>query len=123
MKNIHQTILASVATLCIGLMIGILIGRFGLSPSVQLSTYDQIAINIPTTTAPHEFETTGKININTASAHELTMLPGIGKSGAENIIAYRLHYGQFMKIEDITNVKGISKERFENIKEYITVGG
>jgi len=123
MKNIEQTILACAATLCVGLMIGILIGRFGLSPSVQLSTYDQIAQDIPDPSAPRIYDTTGKININTASANELTMIPGIGKIGAENIVAYRSRYGPFMKIDDIINVKGISEDRFEKIKQYITVGG
>lgn len=123
MKNIEQTILSCVAVLCFGLMVGIFIGRFGVSPSAQLSTYDQISVNLPTQTAPYKFDTTGKININTASAEELTMIPGIGATSAENIVAHRLRYGPFLKIEDITKVKGIGAGRFEGMKEYITVGG
>ena len=123
MENIERTILACAATLFVGLMLGILIGRFGLSPSVQLSTYDQITQDIPKATSPRITDETGKININTATADELTMLPGIGKTSAENIVAYRLRYGPFMKIEDLAKVKGISQNRIEKIKEYITVGG
>ena len=123
MKNIGQTILPCIAALCFGLMLGILIGRFGVSPSAKLSTYDRISQDLPAETAPYRFETAGKININTASVDELTMIPGIGITNAENIVAYRLRYGPFLKIEDITKVKGIGTGRFENIKEYITVGG
>lgn len=123
MKNIENIILSCVAVLCFGLLIGIFIGRFGGSPSIQLSTYDQISENLPTQTAAYISSTTGKININTASAEELTMIPGIGETSADNIVAYRLRYGPFLKIEDITNVKGIGAGRFEKMKEYITVGG
>ena len=123
MKNIEQIVLPCIAALCLGLMVGILIGRFGAPSSVQLSTYDKISENIPTQTAPYRFESAGKININTASKEELTMIPGIGATNAENIVAYRLRYGPFLKIEDITKIKGIGTGRFENIKDYITVGG
>lgn len=123
MKNIEQTILLSVAALCLGLLLGILIGKIGNSPSVRLSTYDQIAEDLPTQSAPYRFDTAGKININTASTEELTMIPGIGKTSAASIVAYRLRYGPFLKIEDITKVDGIGTSRFEKIKEYITVGG
>lgn len=58
------------------------------------------------------------ININTAEKDELTELPGIGESTADKIIAYRKEKG-FKKREDIMNVKGIGKKKYEKLKNYI----
>lgn len=122
MKNIEQTVLLCTAVLCTGLMIGIFIGRFGVSDSVRLSSYDRICASEPQQTMSYKSDTVGKININFATADELTMLPGIGKTYAERIVAYRQKFGPFLNIEDLTKVKGIGETRFEAIKEYITVG-
>ena len=48
-----------------------------------------------------------KININTASAEELTQLQGIGQTYAAKIVAYRTEQGPFAAPEDIMKVKGI----------------
>lgn len=64
---------------------------------------------------------TDKININTASKDELKRLKGIGEAIAQNIIDYRNEYGNFDSIEEIINVKGIGKAKFEDIKDHITV--
>jgi competence protein ComEA len=63
----------------------------------------------------------GRININKASALELQALPGIGEVMANDIVAYRNLYGPFKTIEDIMKVPNIKKNRFENIRELITV--
>ncbi len=49
----------------------------------------------------------GKVNINKASATELTAVPGIGASTAQKIVTYRDENGKFKTIEDIKNVSGI----------------
>ncbi len=66
-------------------------------------------------------EFTGIININTATADELCQLPGIGQSIANQIIEYRENAGLFKRIEDIQNVKGIGNEKFNLIKNNITI--
>lgn len=63
----------------------------------------------------------GVININTASAEELTGLPGIGASKAAAIVSYREENGLFSAIEEIKNVSGIGDATFSNIKSMITV--
>ena len=62
-----------------------------------------------------------RININTASAEELTSLSGIGPSRAEDIVAYRESHGAFKTIEDIKSVSGIGQSIFDKIKDRITV--
>ncbi|HXI23028.1 MAG TPA: helix-hairpin-helix domain-containing protein [Pyrinomonadaceae bacterium] len=62
-----------------------------------------------------------RININTASAHELETLPGIGKTLAERIIEHRNKYGPFRKPEHLIIMRGISDKRFQNLRDLITV--
>ncbi len=49
-----------------------------------------------------------KININTARADQLQMLPGIGANLARKIMDYRKQNGPFIALEDIHNVKGLT---------------
>lgn len=62
-----------------------------------------------------------KVNINTASLEELDQLPGIGSAIAQRIIDYRSEHGEFKKVEDIQEVKGIGDAKFNEIKDDITV--
>jgi len=61
------------------------------------------------------------ININTSTADELTVLPGIGPSLAEKIVTYREGHGQFKAIEDIMDVPGIGPAKFDQMKDLIAV--
>jgi len=62
-----------------------------------------------------------KLNINTATQADLEKLPGIGPVLAERIIKYREEHGPFKTIDEIQNVKGIGKKKFETIKDLIAV--
>lgn len=66
-------------------------------------------------------DTSGKVNINTASEQELMTLSGIGESKASQIVAYRTSHGAFQKIEDIMNISGIKEGVFSKIQDFITV--
>lgn len=61
------------------------------------------------------------VNINKATQTELETLAGIGPAMALRIIEHREENGNFEKIEDIKNVKGIGDAKFENIKNNICV--
>ena len=65
--------------------------------------------------------TESRININTATVEELTMLPGIGPSYAQRIVEHREKNGPFKKVEDLLNVRGIGEKTFEKIRERLTV--
>jgi len=61
------------------------------------------------------------VNLNTASAKDLEVLPGVGAKTAERIIAYRQKNGPFKKIEELMNVQGIGEKSFLKLKPQLTV--
>ncbi|MGH2574744.1 MAG: ComEA family DNA-binding protein [Ignavibacteria bacterium] len=79
--------------------------------------------NLSEQTSPNKktFSLHKKININTAYSSDLQALPGIGVITAEKIIAYREASNGFKKIEEIMNVKGIGRKKFEKMKDFISV--
>lgn len=68
-------------------------------------------------------EAVGPVNINTASAEELSALPGIGETLAGRIVAYRTKHGAFSSTEEVQKVSGIGEKIFAEIADRITVGG
>ncbi len=62
-----------------------------------------------------------RIDINTATAEQLTTLSGIGQAKAENIIAYRESSGGFLSVEDLMKVSGIGEGVYERIKDKVKV--
>ena len=63
----------------------------------------------------------GLVNLNTASAEQLTTLRGIGETKAEDILNYREAHGGFRSIEELMQIPGIKERVFEKIKDQITV--
>lgn len=63
-------------------------------------------------------KTTGKVSLNTASAVELTSLPGVGDVTAQRIVEYRASH-RFASIEEIMQVKGIGKAKFAKMQPYL----
>lgn len=61
------------------------------------------------------------ININTATADELTMVKGIGDTKAKNIVAYREEHGPFNSVEELKEVDGIGDALYEQIAGSLTV--
>ncbi|MEQ1644103.1 MAG: helix-hairpin-helix domain-containing protein [Pyrinomonadaceae bacterium] len=62
---------------------------------------------------------TTAININTASVVDLEKLPGIGRKTADTIIAFRNENGPFRRVEHLMLIRGISEERFTELRPYI----
>ncbi len=60
----------------------------------------------------------GAIDFNTATKEELMSIKGIGAKRADAIIKYRENT-PLKSVEDLKNVKGISKKLVEKIKKQI----
>lgn len=65
----------------------------------------------------------GAVNINTADAAQLSMLPRVGEKVAQRIIDYRTEHGPFKKAADLMQVKGFGAKTFELVSPYIAVEG
>ncbi len=61
------------------------------------------------------------VDINRATAQELTSLQGIGPPKAQAIVEYRQKKGQFNSTKDLTKVKGIGPKIVEKLGSNITV--
>jgi competence ComEA-like helix-hairpin-helix protein len=65
--------------------------------------------------------TSSPINLNTATAKELILLPGIGEVMAKRIVEYRIKNNGFKTKKEIMNIKGVGKLKFEKIKDKICI--
>jgi competence protein ComEA len=66
---------------------------------------------------------TGKVNINTASTQQLTVLPGVGEKLAARIVEYRQKAGGFKSVQELMNVRGIGEKNLAKIQAYLTTSG
>ncbi len=62
-----------------------------------------------------------KIDINSAPPVLLSILPGIGSTQAQNIVAYREKHGKFKSPEELIRVPGITRTKLESIRDLICV--
>jgi comEA protein len=62
------------------------------------------------------------VNLNTASAAELQLVPGIGPSTADKILQMRKSYGAYKSVDDLLAIKGIGQKRLDKMRKYLTVG-
>lgn len=60
------------------------------------------------------------INVNTASAAELTKLPGVGEKKAQAILDYRTSKGAFRNLSDLGKVKGIGPKMLEKLRPLVS---
>lgn len=73
-------------------------------------------------TAPNSARSISRlINLNTASAAELELLPGIGPAIAQRIISDRASRGLFRSLNDLDRVNGIGPRTIERLRDKVTV--
>ena len=65
----------------------------------------------------------GVVNVNTASAEELSLLPGVGPARAKKIVELRQQRGGFKRVEDLLEVKGIGDASLAKLRPYIALEG
>jgi competence protein ComEA len=64
----------------------------------------------------------GKVNLNTASASQLTAIPGIGDKLAARIVEYRQKNGSFKNTQELMNVKGVGEKSFGKLEPFVSAG-
>jgi len=62
------------------------------------------------------------VDLNQATAQELTTLPGIGEAMAKRILDFREANGPFKRVEDLMKIKGIGEKSFEKLRPHVRVG-
>ncbi len=65
----------------------------------------------------------GVVNVNTATAQQLQLLPRVGPSVAQRILDYRKENGKFDSVEDLMLVRGIGEATFAGLKPYVSLSG
>jgi competence protein ComEA len=65
----------------------------------------------------------GVVNINTADAQSLMLLPRVGPAIAERIIEFRENNGKFKSVEDLMLVRGVGEKTFELLEPYLAISG
>ena len=63
----------------------------------------------------------GLLDLNRATEQDFDALPGIGPKLAERIMEYRQSVGAFHSLDELRDVKGIGKKKFERIRPLVTV--
>ncbi len=61
------------------------------------------------------------LDLNAASAEELAVLPGIGETLAERIVAYREAHGAFGSVEELLEVSGIGEKKLADLEGRVSV--
>jgi competence protein ComEA len=61
------------------------------------------------------------VNLNTATAEQLQLVPGIGPATADKILQMRKAYGAFKSVDDLLAIRGIGPKRLEKMRKYLTV--
>lgn len=62
-----------------------------------------------------------RLDVNEATAEELTLLPGIGPAYAEAIVRFRNERGRIESVEQLLEVPGIGEARLEAIAPHVVV--
>lgn len=109
-------------------LVGLFVGRNYNHSDIQVTS---IGVAEPLLSDVHRSSTNAAstapaqdlLDLNDASFEELCTLPGIGEVLAGRIIQYRKANKGFLYVEELLEIDGMGYETFENLLNYVTVGG
>ncbi len=90
------------------------------APAQAPAITDQPVASSPTPALPKNVRP-GILDLNTASAAELELLPGVGPSLAARIVEYREKNGPFKQFDDLDKVYGFGPKMLEKIRPLVEV--
>jgi competence protein ComEA len=61
------------------------------------------------------------LDLNTATAEQLDLLPGIGPVTAAKILAWRAQHGRFSTVEELAEVPGIGPKTLDELRPHVRV--
>lgn len=108
MKKVN--ILLVLIALCVGIYIGLFIGRTDQRQGVSAPGVSQDAQAF-------------SLDLNTATAEQLQAIDGIEAQTALAIVNYRREYGEFLAVRELLEVEGIDAQLYDRIKDYFIIGG
>lgn len=91
------------------------------SSDASVESVSSTPVSTPTKAAVAITPSSSIININTATAAELDLLPNIGVVRANDIINYRKEHGGFKNIDELKNIKGIGDATFNKLKDKVSI--
>lgn len=123
LKRLAAFVIPALALLACGVMLGIFLmqTRMAGTVSVQHAEPDEPEEAVQTVMEEPSDAADDRLDLNTATAAELQELPGIGEVIAQRIIDYRDLCGRFLDPEQLMEVDGIGKAKYEKIRDLVTV--
>ncbi len=100
--------------------------RMRVARALALALLAACSLALAASAAPEEdagSQLTGVVNLNTATAEELQLLPGIGAARAQAVIALRKQRGGFKSVEELKDVKGIGDTALERLRPFVRLDG
>jgi competence protein ComEA len=82
-----------------------------------------LVLALPLALATASAALSGVVNVNTASAEELSLLPGVGPARARSIVELREKRGGFKRVEDLLEVKGIGEAGLAKLRPFVALEG
>ena len=115
----YPWILLGITGMFLCILLGIFIGRNLRTSYIPLRNEN----NQSASTNGSQNQADGRIDINTASAEQLQLIPGIGEVLAQRIIDYRTEHTAFTSVEELMEISGIGQAKFAQMKPYVKIGG
>ena len=100
-----------------------MLDRIRIARACALALVTALAVALAAQAADPQPGLTGTVNVNTATAEELQLLPGIGAARAEALIELRKQRGGFKSLEQLKDVKGIGDASLERLRPYVRFQG